>query len=39
MNVRGRRTDLPQGADEAVGGSLCVQGTDVPDVKEAGHLI
>lgn len=32
-------TDIPQGADEAIGGSLCVQGADVPDVQEAGHLI
>lgn len=31
--------DIPQCADEAIGGSLCIQGADVPNVKEAGHLI
>lgn len=31
--------DVPQGADETVGGSLRVQGADVPNVQEAGHLI
>lgn len=24
--------DVPQGADETIGGSLCVQGADVPNV-------
>lgn len=33
------RSDVPQCADEAIRGSLCVQGADVPNVQEAGHLI
>lgn len=30
---------VPQGADEAIGGSLRIEGADIPDVQEAGHLI
>lgn len=33
------RSDVPQCADEAIRGSLCIQGADVPNVQEAGHLI
>lgn len=33
------RSDVPQCADEAIRGSFCVQGADVPNVQEAGHLI
>lgn len=38
-NRQAARSDVPQCADEAIRGSLCVQGADVPNVQEAGHLI
>lgn len=31
-NVPSERMDVPQGADESIGGSLCIQGADVPNV-------
>lgn len=34
-----RDKNVPQGADEAVGGALRIQGADVPDVEETGHLV
>ena len=34
MNV-----NVPQSADEAIGGTFCVHGADVPDVQKTGHLI
>lgn len=38
-NQQVTRSDVPQCADEAIRGSFCVQGADVPNVQEAGHLV
>lgn len=34
-----KQDDLPQSADKSTGGALCIQGTNVPDMEETGHLV
>lgn len=39
LPVTTETVNSPQGADEAVDGSLCIQGHDIPDMQETGGRV